>query len=157
MRRSYWVGVPGLAALALLFAGASGNARPATRSSIRETVAHSTTCPHGGLPFPAAAQTVPVLKDLPDGGTITFTGTGFHTWYDPCSWTLSFTAPPPMSLLSQVLAVAPGGFGYSQGPQTPARPTRFVFSAVVGSFNGTLPTGHLPFPRLSGWKLSEGG
>ena len=70
---------------------------------------------------------MPVLKDLPDGGTVTFIGAGFHSWYEPCSWTLMFTAPPPMSLVSELLAVAPG-FGYGQGPQTPARPPLRVFS-----------------------------
>ncbi len=157
MPRSYWAGVSGLTLLAMLAVGASKTPASVTPHPIRETVARSTTCPDGGLPFSEAAQKVPVLNNLPDGGTITFTGTGFHSWYDPCSWSLSFTAPPPMSLLSKVLAVAPGGFGYRQGPQTPARPTRFVFSAIVGSFNGTRPTARWSFPHLSAWQLSEGG
>jgi hypothetical protein len=142
MRRSYWVGVPGLALLALLAVGAGGGPHAAPQHAIRETVAHSTTCPHGGFPFSEAAQKVPMLNNLPDGGTVTFTGTSFHTWYDPCSWTLSFTAPPPMSLLTKVLAVAPGGFGYSLGPQTPARPTKFAFDPMVGGFGVPAPVSH---------------
>lgn len=115
MRRSYWAGIPGLTLLAMLAVGASKTPASVTPHPIRETVARSTTCPHGGLPFSEAAQKVPVLNNLPDGGTITFTGTGFHSWYDPCSWSLSFTAPPPMSLLSKVLAVAPGRLRLQSG------------------------------------------
>lgn len=149
MRRSCWLSVPGLALVGLLAGGAGSTPHAARRQPIHETAAQSRVCPNGGLPFAAAAAKVPVLNNLPDGGTVTFIGSGFHTWYLPCSWSLSFTADPPMNLLAKVLAVDPGGFGYSLGPQTPARPTQFVFSETLPGYFALK--GQPPNPPLPNW------
>lgn len=107
-----------------------------------------TRCSSGLVPWPLAEARVPALKDLPDGGTITFAGVSAKQ-YNPCSWWVTFSALPPVSLLNQ-LGTLHVGFGYTVGgSSSPARPTPFTYD---DSFTGVA----VPVPNAPSYASKDG-
>ena len=147
MSKLSWQG--GTVMLAVLIAAATVTVglpgRSAQRTHAAGTTALVTTCPTGLVPWPLAEVKVPVLKDLPDGGTIGVMGQSAHSFV-PCSWWVDFTAQPPSSLVDQ-LATLRVGFGYALGgPPGPARPTPITYidtmpsqPAIIGTIVAAPP------------------
>ena len=116
----------------------SRSPRRAPPSYSTHTTTLVTTCPTGLVPWPLAEVKLPVLTDLPDGGTIGVTGQSAHNFV-PCSWWVHFTAQPPSSLVDQ-LATLRVGFGYTLGgTPSPARPTPITYEDFFTGVAITAP------------------
>ena len=133
MSKLSWQG--GTVMLAVLIAAATVTVglpgRSAQRTHAAGTTALVTTCPTGLVPWPLAEVKVPVLKDLPDGGTIGVMGQSAHSFV-PCSWWVDFTAQPPSSLVDQLATLRVAlGIPMAARPVPPGRrPSRTKTSSL---------------------------